>query len=72
LLNFVKPIFQIRTVVFDKTGTITEGKPRVVKIFTTLPQQQLSLKNLCAIAGTAESNSEHPIGNAIVLFAKEV
>ena len=57
---------------FDKTGTITEGKPRVVKVFTTLPQQQLALKNLCAIAGTAESNSEHPIGNAIVSFAKEV
>uniref|UniRef100_A0A914ED23 P-type Cu(+) transporter n=1 Tax=Acrobeloides nanus TaxID=290746 RepID=A0A914ED23_9BILA len=62
---------KIRTVVFDKTGTITEGKPRVVKIYLNVTQAQLSLKNICAIAGTAESNSEHPLGDAIVSFAKE-
>ena len=63
---------KIRTVVFDKTGTITEGKPRVVKIHLNVTQAQLSLKNICAIAGTAESNSEHPLGDAIVSFSKEV
>uniref|UniRef100_A0A914HJS8 P-type Cu(+) transporter n=1 Tax=Globodera rostochiensis TaxID=31243 RepID=A0A914HJS8_GLORO len=62
---------KIRTVVFDKTGTITEGKPRVVKLFTTLPPSQLSVHRLTLLLGSAESNSEHPIGAAIVRFAKE-
>lgn len=65
-------IFKVTTVVFDKTGTVTEGHPRVVKVFCTLPKLKLSLKRLFAIIGTAESNSEHPLGNAIVSFSKEV
>uniref|UniRef100_A0A915CVI8 P-type Cu(+) transporter n=1 Tax=Ditylenchus dipsaci TaxID=166011 RepID=A0A915CVI8_9BILA len=48
---------KVSTVVFDKTGTITEAK--------------LSLRKMCAILGSAESGSEHPLGNAIVGFAKE-
>ncbi|KAL3112987.1 hypothetical protein niasHT_013452 [Heterodera trifolii] len=62
---------KIRTVVFDKTGTITEGKPRVVKLFTTLPPSQLSIHRLALLMGSAESNSEHPIGGAIVRFAQK-
>ena len=60
------------TVVFDKTGTITEGRPRVIKMFCALPNSKLSLKRMCAVLGSAESSSEHPLGNAIVSFAKEV
>ena len=63
---------KINTVVFDKTGTVTEGKPRVVKVYTMLPQKVLNFKSLIGLIGTVESNSEHPIGNAIVTFAKEL
>uniref|UniRef100_A0A914YT71 P-type Cu(+) transporter n=1 Tax=Panagrolaimus superbus TaxID=310955 RepID=A0A914YT71_9BILA len=63
---------KIKTVVFDKTGTITEGHPRVIKVYATLPQTVLSFKSVCAIAGSVESNSEHPIGSSIVNFAKDL
>jgi len=63
---------KINTVVFDKTGTVTEGKPRVVKIYTTLPQKVINLKSIIGLIGTIESNSEHPIGNSIVSFSKEL
>ncbi|KAI1723796.1 e1-E2 ATPase domain-containing protein [Ditylenchus destructor] len=62
---------KVNTVVFDKTGTVTEGHPRVIKMFCTLPASRLTLKRICAILGSAESSSEHPLGNAIVSFAKE-
>lgn len=59
---------KINTIVFDKTGTITEGKPAVTDIRTTgsyTPDQLLQL------AASAEVNSEHPLGQAIVSCARE-
>lgn len=69
---WVSICFQVNTVVFDKTGTITEGRPRVVKVVPLLNPDQLSVAQLVAVAGAAESNSEHPIGNAVTSFAKNV
>ncbi|KAE9547753.1 hypothetical protein FO519_009034 [Halicephalobus sp. NKZ332] len=63
---------KINTVVFDKTGTITEGKPRVVKVYATLPQSVINFKSIVGLIGSLESNSEHPIGNAIVNFSKDL
>nr|CAD2176010.1 unnamed protein product [Meloidogyne enterolobii] len=73
LLKGGEPLEQahkIRTVVFDKTGTLTEGKPRIVRLYSTLPRTHLSLRRLVLLMGTAESSSEHPLGTAIVAFAK--
>ena len=56
----------IDTVVFDKTGTITEGKPKVSDIVAS----QVELE-LLKIAASLEKNSEHPLGAAIVEKAKE-
>ena len=54
---------KINTIVFDKTGTITEGKPVVTDIMTN---GNISLDELLKIAASAEKGSEHPLGEAIV------
>ena len=58
---------KINTVVLDKTGTITEGKPKLTDIRTYGLSEQLSLL-LCA---SAERGSEHPIARAIAEYASE-
>lgn len=58
----------INTIVFDKTGTITEGKPKVTDIITT---DGISEMELLALAASAEKGSEHPLGEAIVNSAEE-
>lgn len=52
----------IDTIVFDKTGTITQGKPQVVDIFT----YQGTAKDLLAQVASIEKLSEHPLSQAIV------
>ncbi|WP_099204297.1 heavy metal translocating P-type ATPase [Scatolibacter rhodanostii] len=54
---------KIKTIVFDKTGTITEGKPQVTDIITATGMSQ---DELLQITASAEKNSEHPLGKAIV------
>ena len=57
----------LNTVVFDKTGTITEGKPKVTNIIC----ENISKDELLLLAASAEKASEHPLGEAIVKDAKE-
>ncbi|WP_331000660.1 heavy metal translocating P-type ATPase [Clostridium guangxiense] len=59
---------KVQTVVFDKTGTITEGKPRVTDIVTV---SGIDGDYLLQMAASAEKNSEHPLGEAIVREAEE-
>ncbi|MGG7057452.1 heavy metal translocating P-type ATPase [Clostridium tertium] len=59
--------YKIQTIVFDKTGTITEGKPKVTDIIT----KNLSDDEILILAASAERGSEHPLGEAIVRAAKE-
>ena len=54
---------KINTIVFDKTGTITEGKPIVTDIITV---DDISEEELLKVAASAEKSSEHPLGEAIV------
>jgi P-type Cu+ transporter len=54
----------IDTVVFDKTGTITQGRPRVTRIERT--SDKITENELLRLAASAERHSEHPIGRAIV------
>ncbi|VDM60795.1 unnamed protein product [Angiostrongylus costaricensis] len=67
----LESVHKVTTVIFDKTGTITEGKPRVVSIFTMRSPQDMPLQVLALICGSAELQSEHPIGTAITTFAKQ-
>ncbi|GGI96643.1 copper-exporting P-type ATPase A [Alicyclobacillus cellulosilyticus] len=59
---------RIDTVVFDKTGTLTAGKPRVTDIWTAPGVQR---EDLIAHAAALEAQSEHPLGAAMVTYAKE-
>ncbi len=59
---------KIDTIVFDKTGTITEGKPVVTDILVT---DHYNAKEILVLAASAEKGSEHPLGEAIVLKAEQ-
>jgi len=59
---------KIKTIVFDKTGTITEGRPEVTDIITT---KLIERNKLLQIAASAEKGSEHPLGEAIVHGAEK-
>ena len=59
---------KVTTLVVDKTGTLTEGKPRVTKIITA---GSISEDDLLAAAATAEQQSEHPLASAILAGAKD-
>ena len=59
---------KIDTLVVDKTGTLTEGKPKVTAISTA---PSISEPDLLRLAASLEQASEHPLGAAIVLAARE-
>jgi Cu+-exporting ATPase len=59
---------KIKTVIFDKTGTITEGKPEVTDIVCADGTEE---RFLLQIAASAEKGSEHPLGEAIVRAAEK-
>ncbi|MEM7008055.1 MAG: heavy metal translocating P-type ATPase [Thermodesulfobacteriota bacterium] len=59
---------QLTTVVLDKTGTITEGKPVVTALE---PKDGTSEEELIKIAASVEQNSEHPLAEAVIEASKE-
>lgn len=58
---------KITTLVVDKTGTLTEGKPKVTQV---IPSQAGTENDLLRLAASLEQSSEHPLAAAIVLHAK--
>lgn len=60
---------KIETIVFDKTGTITEGKPKVTDIIV---KDEITEEEILILAASAEKGSEHPLGEAIVKAAQEI
>jgi P-type Cu+ transporter len=59
---------KVDTLVVDKTGTLTEGKPRLVEVIATGPFAE---KELLRLAASLERGSEHPLAAAIVRGAEE-
>jgi len=58
---------RVDTVVLDKTGTITQGAPKLVKV---LPDPGISEDELLSFAASAEEGSEHPLAAAVVSAAR--
>jgi Cu+-exporting ATPase len=59
---------KIRTVLLDKTGTLTRGEPKVTDVITVPPSSQ---EEVLRLAASAERSSEHPLAEAIVKAASE-
>jgi Cu+-exporting ATPase len=59
---------KVDTLVLDKTGTLTEGKPRVIQIVTA---DGIDEAGLLSLAGSVEAASEHPLAAAIVAAARD-
>ena len=58
--------YKIDTIIFDKTGTITTGRPKVSSVYTN----RITEEELLRIAGSLEQRSEHPLAQAIVSYTK--
>lgn len=59
---------KVNTLIVDKTGTLTEGKPKVVAV---VPVEGFGDSEVVRIAASVEQASEHPIAHAIMLAAKD-
>jgi len=60
----IQTMKEIKIIAFDKTGTITKGKPEVTQVYSKIKE-----KELMEIVGSLEKLSEHPIAKAIVIRA---
>lgn len=65
---FLEALGSLKAIAVDKTGTITEGRPRVLEV---LPMAGASEKELVRIAVSLEALSSHPLAQAVVEYAKE-
>ena len=59
---------QVDAIVVDKTGTLTEGRPKLTEC---IPMESFAEKELLEYASAVEQNSEHPLGRAIIDAARE-
>jgi Cu+-exporting ATPase len=66
----LETLAKVDTLVVDKTGTLTEGKPRVANI-KVFPESGFTADSLLSIAASIENPSEHPLARAIVSAAAE-
>jgi Cu+-exporting ATPase len=64
----IETLRKVDTVVIDKTGTLTEGKPKLVSV---VPAQSIDAADMLRLAATLERGSEHPLASAIVKGAEE-
>jgi len=66
---------KIQTIVLDKTGTVTEGKPTVTDFFALTPSpspmEERGERDLLQLVAAIERNSEHPLAEAVVEYAKQ-
>ncbi len=63
----IQTMKEVKIVVFDKTGTITKGKPEVIEIYSKDKE-----KRVLEIAGSLEKLSEHPLSKAVVNYCEKI
>ncbi len=64
----LESIGKLRALAVDKTGTITEGKPRVTKVVIMKSKDE---SEIVRIAAAIDTHSEHPLAQAVVAYANE-
>ncbi len=64
----IQTLKDVQVIIFDKTGTITKGKPEVTDV---VPLNGFTVEEVLRLAASAERGSEHPLGRAIVERAEE-
>ncbi|MEM0167121.1 MAG: heavy metal translocating P-type ATPase, partial [Thermoplasmatales archaeon] len=67
--EYLEKMQAINTIIFDKTGTITQGRPEVTDVISLSGVRDLEILKLACIA---ENNSEHPLSKAILSYASNV
>ena len=65
---YLEALGSLRALAVDKTGTITEGKPRVIEVFSL---GKTTDEELVRIAAAIDSHSTHPLAEAVVRYAEE-
>ena len=68
--TFIEQMSSANTVLLDKTGTITEGKPRIVSM--ALLADEMSEKDVLSYAMAAEETSTHPLAGAIMRYGRQI
>lgn len=66
--TFLEALGRVKAIALDKTGTITEGKPRVLSIVVLGPENETQLLK---ISGSIEKLSSHPLAKAVVEYAEQ-
>ena len=64
----LQALAESNTIILDKTGTLTEGRPKLTDL---LPLNSHSKENILSLAAAVEAHSEHPIARAVVEAARE-
>ncbi len=65
---FIEQMSSIDTIVFDKTGTITEGRPRVVEV--VINDKNMTEHEVISLACAAEETSSHPLASSVLEYGK--
>lgn len=66
--NYIEDLSKANSIVLDKTGTITEGRPKIVTVKTV---ENVSRKEIIELAAAAEENSNHPLAFAVLENARK-
>ena len=68
--NFIEILSEADTLILDKTGTITEGRPKVASVYTT--DDEIEIREIIEAAAACEETTNHPIALAVINKVREM